>query len=65
MLETTRCSITEICFAVGYRDITSFSKLFKKNFNTTPEKYQTALSKSHFSPVENRVPLRKLEIISH
>jgi AraC family transcriptional regulator len=48
MLETTSCSITEICFAVGYRDITSFSKLFKKKFYTTPEKYQSANMKKSF-----------------
>jgi AraC family transcriptional regulator len=50
MLETTSYSITEICFAVGYRDVTSFTKLFKKNFHTTPEKYQsTNMKKSFFA----------------
>jgi len=48
MLETTSCSITEICFAVGYNDITSFVKLFKKKFYTTPEKYQSVNMKKSF-----------------
>ena len=48
MLETTCYSITEICFTVGYHDTTSFAKLFKKNFHTTPEKYQSANMKKSF-----------------
>jgi AraC-like DNA-binding protein len=48
MLETIRCTITEICFAVGYRDIVSFCKLFKKSFNVTPEQYQKSFIKKSF-----------------
>jgi AraC family transcriptional regulator len=48
MLETTSYSITEICFAVGYHDITSFCKLFKKNFHTTPQQYQSGDMKKSF-----------------
>jgi AraC-like DNA-binding protein len=50
MLETTSASITEICFAVGYTDIASFCKLFKKSFCVTPEQYQlNNLKKSFFT----------------
>ncbi len=48
MLETIRCTITEICFAVGYRDLVSFCKLFKKSFNVTPEQYQKSFIKKSF-----------------
>jgi AraC family transcriptional regulator len=51
LLETSSLSITETCFAVGYSDVTSFTKLFKKNFSCTPAEYQSNNKKSHFSPV--------------
>ncbi len=40
LLQTTTLSITEICFEVGYSDVTSFSKLFKKHFALTPADYR-------------------------
>ncbi|MEO8711533.1 MAG: AraC family transcriptional regulator [Parafilimonas sp.] len=48
LLETTSNSIAEICFAVGYEDVNSFSKLFKKNFQTTPLAYQSGKTKKSF-----------------
>jgi AraC-like DNA-binding protein len=48
MLATTSGTITEICFATGYRDISSFCKLFKKNFCLTPEQYQRNCMKKSF-----------------
>ncbi|HXB90948.1 MAG TPA: AraC family transcriptional regulator [Puia sp.] len=40
LLATTRHSVTEICYSVGYEDLTSFIKLFRKHYQLTPEKYQ-------------------------
>jgi AraC family transcriptional regulator len=40
MLRTTRHSVTEICYCVGYEDISSFIKLFRRQYQVTPEKYQ-------------------------
>jgi AraC family transcriptional regulator len=48
MLKASSYSITEICFAVGYHDTTSFSKLFKKKFLISPEKYQERWIKKSF-----------------
>ncbi|MGZ3846693.1 MAG: helix-turn-helix transcriptional regulator, partial [Flavisolibacter sp.] len=45
MLQSRRnLLITEICFNVGYDDLSSFSKLFKKYFRLSPEAYRR---KSH------------------
>ena len=41
MLQSTSKNIKEICFAVGYEDVSSFSKLFKKNFGITPAACQS------------------------
>lgn len=50
LLETNLYSVTEICNAVGYADISSFSKLFKKYFLVSPEQYQLLkLKKSFFT----------------
>ena len=48
LLETTSNSISEICFEVGYSDVTSFSKLFKKTFSLTPAAYRMNKIKSQF-----------------
>jgi len=50
LLETSAMPITDVCFAVGYEDVTSFSRLFRQNFKLTPEKYRLAhLKKSFFT----------------
>jgi len=50
LLETTSKGIAEICFEVGYSDVTSFSKLFKKNFSLTPAMYRMSkMKKSIFT----------------
>ena len=51
LLETTSNSIAEICFEIGYSDVTSFSKLFKKKFLLTPGEYRLSKQKNQFSPV--------------
>jgi transcriptional regulator GlxA family with amidase domain len=48
LLKTTTSSIAEVCFAVGYEDVNSFSKLFKKNFQVTPLIYQSGKMKKSF-----------------
>lgn len=48
LLQTTSCSINEICFEVGYSDITSFSKLFKKYFSVTPATCRSMQTKKSF-----------------
>jgi AraC family transcriptional regulator len=40
LLATTHHSVTEICYCVGYEDISSFIKLFRRQYQVTPEKYQ-------------------------
>lgn len=45
LLATTRHSVTEICYTVGYEDISSFIKLFRKYYLLTPEKYQLQYQK--------------------
>ena len=47
-LETSVKTITDICYAVGYEDTTSFTKLFKHYFQLTPEKYRLAHQKKSF-----------------
>ena len=44
LLETTTFNISEICYAVGYRDVTSFNKLFRKNFLVTPGAYRSCVA---------------------
>ncbi len=38
-------SLTDICFMIGFRDISSFSKLFKRRFGLSPKQYRTAVKK--------------------
>lgn len=40
MLETTRETINTITWAVGYKDISSFSRLFKKHTKISPKSYR-------------------------
>lgn len=40
LLITTCQSVTEVCYSVGYEDISSFIKLFRRQYQTTPERYQ-------------------------
>jgi len=49
LLETTTFNIAEICYAVGYRDVPSFNKLFRKNFLVTPGAYRSSYAKKSFS----------------
>jgi AraC-like DNA-binding protein len=50
LLLTTSLPITEICFEVGYSDVASFSKLFKKHFSFTPAGCRlTKMKKSFFA----------------
>lgn len=46
LLETTTFSIADICYAVGYRDVTSFNKLFRKNFLLAPGAYRSSVELS-------------------
>ncbi|MGB8194380.1 MAG: AraC family transcriptional regulator [Chitinophagaceae bacterium] len=51
LLIKTNRSITEICYGVGYQDLTSFSKLFRQFYRVSPEVYrlQHCLKKSIFT----------------
>ncbi len=42
MLLQHQHSVTEIAFMVGYADATSFSRMFQKQYGTTPKKYAQA-----------------------
>jgi len=48
LMQTTSLSITEICFEVGYSDTTSFGKLFKKYFLSTPAVFRLDTRKKSF-----------------
>ena len=41
LLRTTRMSITDICYALGFENITHFSRLFKSRFGFPPSTYRT------------------------
>lgn len=41
MLERTDCTLTEIALSVGYPDLFSFSKSFKKKFDMSPSEYRS------------------------
>jgi AraC family transcriptional regulator len=45
LLINSKISITEICNAVGFESLSSFSLLFKKNFSQSPEIYRFNFSK--------------------
>lgn len=40
LLVTTSKPVTEICYGVGYEDLTSFIRLFRQHYGLTPEKYR-------------------------
>jgi len=40
LLETTRLSISEICYRVGYQDVASFSRLFSRTSGMTPGEFR-------------------------
>lgn len=46
MLQNTSMSVTEISVSVGFEDVLSFSKFFKKNMNVSPTKYREKNFKS-------------------
>ena len=48
LMQTTSLSITEICFEVGYSDVTSFGKLFKKYFFHAPAAFRLNTMKKSF-----------------
>jgi transcriptional regulator GlxA family with amidase domain len=40
LLETTRLSVSEICYRVGYQDVASFSRLFSRTAGMTPGEFR-------------------------
>ncbi len=42
LLKTSRKSVTEICYDVGYSDLSSFGRLFKSRYQLSPEQYSDA-----------------------
>ncbi|GAA3401502.1 AraC family transcriptional regulator [Paenibacillus hodogayensis] len=43
MLEDTTCTLTEIALSVGYPDLFSFSKAFKKHFDRSPGEFRRSV----------------------
>lgn len=41
LLLTTDMSVTSICHAVGYRDLSHFERVFRKRYGVTPSTYRT------------------------
>ncbi len=56
LLETTLQSFNEIIWKVGYEDISSFRRLFKRDTGCTMEQYRRRFSYSVPSPMEGRLP---------
>jgi transcriptional regulator GlxA family with amidase domain len=44
LLLFTRRSVEEICYEVGYDDIGTFYKLFRRNLGTSPNKFRRQLT---------------------
>lgn len=40
LLETKKASVTEIAYAVGYKSVNYFNRLFKRAYNLTPKAYR-------------------------
>jgi len=40
LLRTTRMSVSEICYKVGYGDLTHFARVFKKHSGRTPSEFR-------------------------
>lgn len=40
MIHKTDMPVIDVCNAVGYEDVSSFAKLFKKNYGLSPEQYR-------------------------
>ena len=65
LLETTMQAFNEIIWKVGYEDISSFRRLFKRATGCTMEQYRRRFSYSVPSPVEGRMPpIRPLSVAS-
>jgi transcriptional regulator GlxA family with amidase domain len=43
LLETTRLSVTEVCYRVGYQDVASFSRLFSRTTGLAPGEFRKHL----------------------
>lgn len=50
LLRNTDLSITEICFAVGYESLGSFSSLFRKVAGMSPQSYRLVSQPSIYPP---------------
>lgn len=44
LLRTGRSSVSEVCLAVGYSDLSSFSKLFKARTGSSPERFRSRIA---------------------
>jgi AraC family transcriptional regulator len=40
LLSTSRKPVTEICYVTGYKDLTSFCKLFRQFYHASPQQYR-------------------------
>lgn len=44
-IANSNASLADICFMTGFRDTSSFSKLFKRRFGLSPQQYRDAIKK--------------------
>ncbi|MEP6846712.1 MAG: AraC family transcriptional regulator [Panacibacter sp.] len=44
MMKNKHLSVADVCIAVGYEDVSSFAKLFKKHYGFAPEAYRRRIS---------------------
>ncbi|WP_433430450.1 helix-turn-helix domain-containing protein [Nonomuraea sp. CA-141351] len=52
-LLNTAESVSSICYAIGYRDLSNFQRMFRRHFGTTPSAHRRKLQKRQY-PVEVR-----------
>lgn len=52
LLANPRVSVTDVCFSVGFRDLSYFTRTFQKHVGHTPTAYRRTLA----APCENLVP---------
>lgn len=52
LLANPRVSVTDVCFSVGFRDLSYFTRTFQKHVGHTPTAYRRTLT----APCENLVP---------
>ena len=60
MLQNLSGTVTEVCFAVGFNDLSHFTRTFRRHLGITPSMYKRALMKSHSTKPESTFEIKQL-----